>query len=86
VTLPLFVCFLTPGVAQVDRAGLSGTISDAAGAVIPGIHVVVSMPDTGRVGTRIAPMSGPMKFPNSRLELTPSPSRGTASVRLSSTT
>ncbi len=42
-----FLCLAAQGFAQVDRASLSGTVTDSAGAVVPGIHVVVSSPDTG---------------------------------------
>ena len=34
-------------VAQVDRAGLDGTITDPSGRVMPDVHVVAEMPDTG---------------------------------------
>jgi len=43
------VCLASHGFAQVDRTGLSGTVTDPAGRVIPGIHVIVSMPDAGLV-------------------------------------
>ena len=33
--------------AQVDRAGLNGTITDPSGRVLPAVHVVAEMPDTG---------------------------------------
>jgi hypothetical protein len=42
-----FLCLAAQGFAQVDRASLSGTVADGAGAVVPGIHVVVYLPDTG---------------------------------------
>src|ERR1700759_4423406 len=31
-------------VAQVDRAGLNGTITDPSGKVVPGVHVIAEMP------------------------------------------
>src|ERR1700751_1983278 len=34
-------------VAQVDRTGLTGTITDPSGKVVPGVRVVAEMPDTG---------------------------------------
>ena len=40
-------CLAVQGFAQVDRASLNGTVTDIAGAVIPEIHVVLYMPDTG---------------------------------------
>lgn len=47
VGILVWFCLLGLGRAQVDRAGLSGTVTDSAGKIIPGIHVVASMPDTG---------------------------------------
>jgi hypothetical protein len=43
------VCLLPQSSAQVDRAGLNGTVTDPAGRVVPGVHVVVTKPDTGLV-------------------------------------
>jgi hypothetical protein len=45
----LLLCWASRGFAQVDRAGLNGTVTDPVGRVIPGIHVLVSMPATGLV-------------------------------------
>src|SRR5579883_3438662 len=33
--------------AQVDRAGLNGIITDQSGRVVPDVHVVAEMPETG---------------------------------------
>ena len=63
VAVLMFVCFLSRSVAQVDHAGLSGTISDPSGAVIPGIHVVVCMPDTGSVRETDASRAGTYEVP-----------------------
>jgi len=42
------ICFhASQGFAQVDRASLSGTVTDPAGALVPGVHVEVSMAETG---------------------------------------
>ncbi|MFZ0746748.1 MAG: TonB-dependent receptor [Terracidiphilus sp.] len=43
----LFVQLSSQVFAQVDRAGLTGTVTDSSGNAIPGIHVVAYMPDTG---------------------------------------
>jgi len=43
----LFLLAASAGLAQVDRAALSGTVTDPSGAVVPGAAVVVSAPDTG---------------------------------------
>ena len=45
ISLILFCVPRSP--AQVDRASLSGTVTDSAGAVVPGVHVEVSMAETG---------------------------------------
>jgi hypothetical protein len=59
----LFVCFLTQSVAQVDRTGLNGTVSDSAGGVIPGIHVVIYMPETGSVRETDTSRAGTYEVP-----------------------
>jgi len=43
----LFFCYSSRSFAQVDRASLSGTVTDSAGAVVPGVHVEVSMAESG---------------------------------------
>jgi hypothetical protein len=43
----LSLCLVTPSFAQTDRAGLNGTVTDPAGKVIPGVHVVATISDTG---------------------------------------
>ena len=50
-------------VAQVDRATLSGTITDTSGAIVPDAGATVESPDTGlrRVlqrGDRVSPPFG----------------------------
>ena len=55
------VCASTFSFAQVDRASLNGTVTDPAGRVVPGVHVVAYMQATGmrrdtetsRVGTYV---------------------------------
>ena len=49
--------------AQVDRAGLNGTVSDPAGKLIPGVHVVASMPDTGLRRETITSREGTYEVP-----------------------
>ena len=59
----LFVCFPLHGLSQVDRAGLSGTVTDTTGEVVPGVHVVVYMPDTGSVRETDTSRSGTYEVP-----------------------
>ncbi|MGA3081674.1 MAG: TonB-dependent receptor [Terracidiphilus sp.] len=49
VIVILSACLLSQASAQVDRAGLNGTVTDPAGRVVPGVHVVVAKLDTGLV-------------------------------------
>jgi Carboxypeptidase regulatory-like domain len=48
-TLPamLLVCFASQGLAQVDRAGLNGTVTDSSGRVLPQAHVTAVHNATG---------------------------------------
>ena len=59
----LLVCFASRAFAQVDRAGLNGTVTDPAGRVIPGIHVIVSMPDTGLIRETDTSRAGTYEVP-----------------------
>jgi len=59
----LFTALLTQGFAQVDRTGLSGTVTDRAGKVIPGIHVLVVMPETGMRRETVTSSSGTYEVP-----------------------
>ncbi|QNI32557.1 TonB-dependent receptor [Alloacidobacterium dinghuense] len=52
-----------PAVAQVDRAGLDGTITDPSGKVIPGVHVVAEMPDTGLKRETVSSPTGSYDIP-----------------------
>ena len=63
VVIVLFGCLLFQASAQVDRASLSGTVTDAAGNVVPGIHVVVYMPDTGLVRETATSRTGTYEVP-----------------------
>ena len=59
----LFIYFLSPACAQVDRSGLNGTVTDPAGSVVPGVHVVVTMPDTGLVRETYTSSTGTYEIP-----------------------
>jgi hypothetical protein len=49
--------------AQVDRASLNGTVTDASGAVVPGAKVVVVAPDTGFRRETATGSAGGYNFP-----------------------
>jgi len=59
----LLICFATQGLAQIDRTGLNGTVTDSAGGVIPGVHVVVYMPDTGSIRETDTSRAGTYEVP-----------------------
>lgn len=40
-------CFASPGFAQVDRAGLNGTVTDSSGRVLPQTHITALLNATG---------------------------------------
>ena len=56
----LLVLFLAPVfcLSQVDRAGLSGTITDISGKVIPGARVTALQTATGLVREAVSSTSG----------------------------
>lgn len=43
----LVLCAVSGGFAQMDRTGLTGTVTDSAGRVVPGVHIVALLPDSG---------------------------------------
>ena len=49
--------------AQVDRTSLSGTVTDSAGRVVPGVHVVVALSDTGLVRETYTSRTGTYEVP-----------------------
>ncbi len=50
-------------VAQVDRAGLNGTITDPSGKVIPAAHVVAEMPEIGLRRETVSSATGTYNIP-----------------------
>ena len=56
-------CSTEFAVAQVDRAGLNGTITDPSGRVVPGVHVVAEMPDTGLRRETVSSSAGSYDIP-----------------------
>jgi len=50
-------------IAQVDRAGLDGTITDSSGKVVPDVHVVAEMPDIGLRRETVSSPTGSYDIP-----------------------
>ena len=50
--------------AQIDRAGLDGTITDPSGRVVPDVHVVAEMPDTGLTRQTTSSRTGTYDIPD----------------------
>src|SRR5213080_4649524 len=74
----LVVClfFAMNGFAQVINATLSGTVTDATGALIPGVEITATQIETGVVSTTVTNESGTYQFPS----LQPGPYRVAATL------
>src|SRR3984957_10019657 len=59
----LLLCAVSEGFSQVDRAELSGTVTDPAGKVIPGVHVAALMPDIGLRREAVTSDAGTYEIP-----------------------
>src|SRR5438876_8853358 len=68
--------FAISGFAQVINATLRGTVTDATGALIPGIEISATGTETGVVSTALTNESGTYQFPS----LQPGPYRVSASL------
>ncbi|PYS12309.1 MAG: hypothetical protein DMG15_14735 [Acidobacteria bacterium] len=68
--------FALDGFTQVINATLSGTVTDATGALIPGVEITATQNETGVVSTAVTNESGTYQFPS----LQPGPYRVTASL------
>src|SRR5213592_3796272 len=68
--------FAMSGFAQVINATLSGTVTDATGALIPGVEITATQTETGVVSTALTNESGTYQFPS----LQPGPYRVNASL------
>src|SRR5438046_2725405 len=64
VRAAIAACFLfgINGFAQVINATLSGTVSDATGALIPGVEITATQTGTGVVSTVVTNESGTYRF------------------------
>ncbi len=60
----LCVVFSTHAPSQSSNATVSGTVSDATGALIPGVSVTATNTGTGIVGTAITNEAGAYNFPS----------------------
>lgn len=78
VTAAVLFCFVssTNVVAQVINATLSGTVSDATGAFIPGTEIMATHTGTGVVSTVVSNESGTYRFAS----LQPGPYQVSASL------
>ena len=56
--------FAMDGFAQVINATLSGTVTDATGALIPGVEITATETETGVVSTALTNESGIYQFPS----------------------
>src|SRR5262245_17787470 len=68
--------FALNGFGQVINATLNGTVTDATGALIPGVEITATQTQTGVVSTAITNESGTYQFPS----LQPGPYRVNASL------
>src|ERR1700744_1078532 len=59
----LLACFTPPGFAQVDRAGLNGTVTDSSGRVLPRTHVSAVHNATGLRRETTSSSSGTYDIP-----------------------
>src|SRR2546425_4700880 len=76
LAIVLCLFFGTYGFAQVINATLSGVVSDASGALIPGVEVTAKHTETGVVSTSVSNESGTYRFGS----LQPGPYQVTASL------
>ena len=63
ITTCIFVYPMRLAVSQVDRTGLDGTITDPSGKVVPGVHIVAEMSDTGLRREAISSETGTYDIP-----------------------
>src|SRR5262245_1324177 len=68
--------FAIGGYAQVINATLSGTVTDATGALIPGVEITATQTETGVMSTAVTNESGTYQFPS----LQPGPYQVAASL------
>jgi hypothetical protein len=62
ITAVLFFVFGANGFTQVINATLSGTVTDASGALIPGVEITATQTGTGVVSTVVTNESGTYRF------------------------
>src|SRR5581483_6298176 len=59
----LSLAMATPGFSQGLYATVTGTVSDASGALIPGVEVKATNQDTGVASTTVTNETGAYNFP-----------------------
>jgi hypothetical protein len=64
IALLLWFSVSIPGFAQTSNASVGGTVSDASGALIPGVTITATNTATGIVSTTVSNEAGAYQFPN----------------------
>ncbi len=59
----LILCLVCPSLAQVDRAGLNGTVTDSSGRVLPRVHITAVQDATGLQRETTSSSSGTYDIP-----------------------
>jgi len=63
LSVAVFICFASQAFAQVDRAGLNGTVTDASGRVLPQTHITAVHDATGLRRETTSSSSGSYDIP-----------------------
>jgi hypothetical protein len=61
--LLILLCLVSPGWAQLDSTGLTGTVSDSSGHGLPGVNVTAVQDATGLRRTAVSSAEGAYYFP-----------------------
>ena len=77
----IVLCFVSSAPAQMDRAGLEGTVTDSSGRVLPQAHITLVQDATGLRRRPHPLLAEPMTFPSCQSESTRSRLRARGSDR-----
>jgi hypothetical protein len=83
IAFSLVFLFANVSFAQVDRSGLSGTITESSGRLLPQAHVTVVENATGLRRETVSGVGGNYRFPDCRWAFIPFPSSTRVSRSLS---
>lgn len=61
--LGIIFCFVSSSLAQTDRTGLTGSVTDSSGRVLPGVEVLALQNDTGLHREAVSSASGTYDLP-----------------------